>query len=72
MLITLNVASCLLSDNYHPQRFSFAKSKQSVKTMGVEIWNILLKLIKEKVSANINLKSLSKLLKQHFLNSQDL
>ena len=61
-----------LSDNYHPQRFSFAKSKQSVKTMGVKIWNILPKLIKEKVSANINLKSLSKLLKQHFLNSQHL
>ena len=55
-----------LSDNYHPQRFSFAKSKQSVKTMGVKIWNILPKLIKEKVSCQYQFEKFIQTIKTTF------
>ena len=54
--------------NYYLQRIKFAKTQQSANTFGVKIWNNLPNSIKKRVTPDANLKTLSKILKQVFLN----
>jgi len=53
------------------QRTSYAKTKQSFKVSGVEIWSDLPKNISENAMILSN-KNFSKLLKKHFYNSNNV